>query len=53
MTSAKVYQGFHDDKMLKSTVLRDRKSWRIEQIDELDEQKCTQNIGILPRSTKK
>jgi len=34
------------------TLLRDRKRWRIEQIDELDEQKCTQKIGILPGPTK-
>ena len=35
------------------TLLRDRKRWRIKQIDELDEQKCTQKIGILPGPTKK
>jgi len=40
------------------TLLRDRKRWQIEQIDELDdgeldEQKCTQIIGILPWPTKK
>jgi len=43
---------------LSETLLRDRKRWRIEQIDnlddgELDEQKCTQKIGILPGPTKK
>ena len=32
------------------TLLRDRKRWRIKQIDE---QKCTQKIGILPGPTKK
>jgi len=37
---------------------RDRKRWRIKQIDELDdgeldEQKCTQKIGVLPGPTKK
>ena len=37
---------------------RDRKRWRIKQLDELDdgeldEQKCTQKIGILPGPTKK
>jgi len=40
------------------TLLKDRKRWRIERIDELDdgelgEQKCTQKIGILPGPTKK
>jgi len=40
------------------TFLRDRKRWRIGQIDELedgelDEQKCTQKIGVLPEPTKK
>ena len=35
-----------------------RKKWRSQQInesddDELDEQKCTQKIGILPGPTKK
>ena len=40
------------------TLLRDRKMWRIKQIDELDdgeldEQKCTQKIEILPWPTKK
>jgi len=39
-------------------LLRDRKRWRINQIDELNdgelnEQKCTQKIGILPGPTKK
>jgi len=39
------------------TFLRDRKRWRIERIDELDdgelgEKKCTQKIGILPGLTK-
>ena len=34
-------------------LLRDRKRWRIKQRDELDEQKCTQKIGILPGPTKK
>jgi len=39
-------------------LLRDRKRWRIKQIDELDdgkldEQKCTQKIGILPGTMKK
>jgi len=33
--------------------LRDGKRWRIEQIDELDEQKCIQKIGILLGPTKK
>jgi len=38
------------------TLLRDRKRWRIMQIDELDDgeldkQKCTQKIGILPGPT--
>jgi len=32
------------------TLLRDKKRWRIKQIDE---QKCTQKIGILPGPTKK
>jgi len=32
------------------TLLRDRKRWRI---DELDEQKCAQKIGILSGPTKK
>jgi len=27
--------------------------WQIKQIDELDERKCTQKIGILPGPTKK
>jgi len=31
----------------------DKNMRRIEQIDELDEQKCTQKIGILPGLTKK
>ena len=40
------------------TLLRDRKRWRIERIDELDdgelgEQKCTKKVGILPGPTKK
>jgi len=40
------------------TLLRDRKRWRIKQIDELDdggldEEKCPQKIGILPGPTKK
>jgi len=40
------------------TLLRDRKRWRIKQIDDLDngqldEQKCTQKIGILYGPTKK
>ena len=30
----------------------DRKKRRIKQIDELDEQKCIQKIGILPGPTK-
>jgi len=39
-------------------LLRDKKRWRIEQIDEfddgeLDEQKCIQKIEILPGPTKK
>jgi len=38
--------------------LSDRKRWRIEQLDELDDvelvkQKCTQKIGILRGPTKK
>ena len=42
----------------KKTLLRNRKRWRIKQIGilddgELDEQKCTQKIGILPGPTKK
>jgi len=42
----------------KKSLLRDRKRWRIEQTYELedgesDEQKCTQNIGILPGPKKK
>jgi len=42
----------------KKTLLRDRKRWRIKQFDELDdgeldEQKYTQKIGILPGPTKK
>ena len=28
------------------------KKWRIKWIDELDEQKCTQKIGILRKSDK-
>jgi len=35
------------------TLLMDKNMRRIEQIDELDEQKCTQKIKILPGSTKK
>jgi len=35
------------------TLLRDRKRWQIEWIDELGEQKCTQKIGIQPGPTKK
>jgi len=40
------------------TLLGDRKRWRIERIDELDdgvldEQKCAQKIGILPGPKKK
>jgi len=40
------------------TLLRDWNRWRIKRIEqlddvELDEQKCTQKIGILPRPTKK
>ena len=35
------------------TLLRNRKRWRIHQIDQLDEQKCTQKIGIMPGPTKK
>jgi len=43
---------------MNKTILRYRKRWRIKQIDELDdgeldEQKCTQKIGILPGPTKK
>ena len=38
---------------MNKTLLGDRKKWRIKQIDELDEQKCTQKIGILPGPTKK
>jgi len=38
---------------MNKTLLKDRKRWRIKQIDELDEQKCTQKIGILPGPTKK
>jgi len=43
---------------MNKTLLRDRKRWRIKQIDELDdgeldEQKCTQKIEILPGPTKK
>ena len=38
---------------MNKTLLKDRKRWRIKQIDELDEQKCAQKLGILPESTKK
>jgi len=43
---------------MNKMVFRDRKRWRIKQIDELDdvelnEQKCTQKIGILPGLMKK
>ena len=43
---------------MNKTLLRDRKRWRIKQIDELvdgelDEQKCTQKIGILLGPMKK
>jgi len=38
---------------MNKTLLRDRKRWRIKQIVELDEQKCTQKIGILPGLTNK
>jgi len=43
---------------MNKTLLRDRKRWRTKQIDklddgELDEQNCTQKIGILPGPTKK
>jgi len=37
---------------MNKTLLRDRKRWRIKQINELDEQICTQKIGILPGVTK-
>jgi len=37
---------------MNKTLLRNRKRWRIKQIDKLDEQKCTQKIGILPGPTK-
>ena len=33
-------------------LLSDRKKWRIKQIDEVNEQKCTQKIGILLGLTK-
>ena len=44
--------------LVEQNALRDRKRWRIEQIDELDdgeldEQKCAQKIWILPGPTKK
>jgi len=38
---------------MNKTLLRERNRWRIKQIDELDEQKCTQKIGILPGPMKK
>jgi len=43
---------------MNKPLLGDRKRGRIKQIyklydGELDEQKCTQKIGILPRPTKK
>jgi len=38
---------------MNKTLLRDGKRWRMKQIDEFDEQKCTQKVRILSGPTKK